>query len=113
MDTLSAYARSLAAKNSPRRVFDWDKAARIIKERHANSASAGLQDDWEYTGGPILKGGMPVDREVSCCYLASNWAIPELEIGGEVIECFKMEREAPGWDAETFWPESALEILSG
>ena len=37
-------------------VFDWNKAAQIIKERGATNASAGLSGDWEYTGGTHHEG---------------------------------------------------------
>ena len=34
-------------------VFDWDKAAEIIKKRKPTYAAAGLRQDWENTGGLI------------------------------------------------------------
>ena len=109
MDTLSAFARGAANRNKEQMVFDWIKASKIIKERNAREASAGLRGDWEWTGGSILKDGLPVKE--SYTFLASTWAVPELEIDGEIIECFKMESELPGWGAKTFWPDEALEVL--
>lgn len=90
-------------------VFDWDKAAQIIRDTGANYAAAGLRDDWEYTGGTIYKDGQPVKDDYT--YLSSVWATPELEVNGEIIPCYKMAREVPGWDAKTKWPPSALAIL--
>ena len=113
MDTFSAFGMGQATKNDPPMVFDWEKAARIIKERNANSASAGLARDWEWTGGTILRDGRPVDKEDTYVYLASTWATPELEVGGEVMDCFRYQKDSPGWGAETYWPEEALRILEG
>lgn len=110
MNTMSAYARGQAARGNESRVFDWDKASRIIRERGATSASAGLAGDWEYTGGSILEDGQPSDGYT---YLSSKWAMPELEIDDERIDCYRMASEVPDWTAETRWPESALLILRG
>ena len=110
MNTLAAFAIGEANRHRTRMVFDWDKAARLIKERNGTEARAGLAGDWEYTGGIIFSDGKP-DME-SYTYLASTWATPELEIDGDLMDCFLMESETPGWDEETKWPESALVILS-
>jgi len=112
MDTMAAFARSQANWGMEHRVFDWDKAAKLIKDANIKNASAGLADDWEYTGGEILRDGIPVKQEDSFTYLSSNWATPELEINDHRIDCFKMKSETDGWDADTFWPESALNILN-
>lgn len=99
-------------------VFDWDKAARLIKESGAKSAEAGLRDDWEWTGGYIFFDGEPIKEEKddfpveTYAYLASCWAVPEIRIdGGEKQPCYKMHHEALKWDAKTRWPKSALKIL--
>jgi hypothetical protein len=96
-------------------VFDWDKAARLIKERGATEASAGLRGDWEYTGGSIFSGGKP--DMGSYTYLASTWAVPEIEINGETLDCYIMEENVPkSWGGDfsgAKWPHSALEILRG
>ena len=94
-------------------VFDWDKAARIIKEREAEAASAGLSGDWWCTGGEIFTDGKP-DMD-SYTYLASTWATPELEIDGEKIDCYIMMEDVPEEWGTPFsgikWPKSALSIL--
>ncbi len=109
MDTMCAFAMGEANRGKEMMVFDWNKAAALIKERGAKNASAGLSGDWEWTGGKILKDGkIPED---SYTYLASTWATPEIEIDGEIIDCYKMESETDGWDSGTFWPESAKAIL--
>lgn len=109
MDTFAAFIMGEANRGRPLRVFDWNKAATLIKERSATQASAGLTEDWDWTGGSILKDGKPDMEDYT--YLASTWATPVLIIDGDYIECFLMENDVPGWNAETKWPESALAIL--
>lgn len=113
MDTASAYLRGRAATvaGARRMVFDWDRAAQIMRDCKALTAGAGLSYDWEWTGGTILKNGMPVLDGGT--YLASNWAIPELQVDGDTIPCWRYTDETPGWNAKTVWPESARLILSG
>lgn len=112
MDTLSAFAMGQANTGKELMVFDWDKAAKLIKKRKYKTqiVSAGLSGDWEWTGDVIYDNGKPkLDNNA---YLASTWAIPELDIDGERIECYKMKSETDKWDADTKWPKSALEILN-
>ena len=92
-------------------VFDWVKAAAIIKQRGAQNAAAGLSEDWFWTGGDILKNGAPIERKNIHVYLASFWATPGLSIDGEIIPCFVMQRDWPDWNAHTYWPEEALAVL--
>lgn len=108
METTAALARGLANMGQPSRVFDWDRAARLIAEAKPDVASAGLRDDWEWTGGRIWAEGAPVPREQTYTYLASTWAIPELDMDGLVQPCWRWSSETPGWDAGTYWPQSAL-----
>lgn len=110
MDTLSAFAMGQANRGKTPKVFDWDRAAQLIKERGAESASAGLANDWESTGGPILRDGKPVDADDTYTYLASTWATPVLSIDGEHVDCWV---HTDKWDSSTYWPESALKILAG
>lgn len=90
-------------------VFDWMKAAALIREKDATEASAGLSGDWEYTSVHIFKDGRIVLKTDT--YLASTWATPMLKIGDEIVECFKMKSETPGWDSSTYWPlEAVIEL---
>jgi hypothetical protein len=112
MDTLTAFAMGAAARSRGEtrlRVFDWNKAARIIAERKPDVASAGLRGDMEWTGGAIWIGA--IDDEPGT-YLASIWATPILEINGEAIDCWVWADETPGWDAGTIWPDSARAIIA-
>ena len=112
MDSLSAFAMGQSNQHKEQKVFDWDKAATLIKGSKARTASAGLSGDWEWTGGEILKDGKPIPREDTYVFLSSCWATPELELNGDIIECYKMQSEVPDWDAHTYWPQSALDVLN-
>jgi hypothetical protein len=110
MDTLLAFAMGAATKGNETMVFDWDKAARIIRDKQPKTAYAGLCGDWEYTGGCIYEEGSPVHEYT---YLASTWAVPELILDDEEpIECYLMKHETK-WNEKTKWPKSALDILNG
>lgn len=91
--------------------FDWNKAAEIIKERLKTSpnlvAEAGLQGDWNYTGGVIFEDGKPTND--SYTYLCSNWAIPTLEIDGEDMDCYTTEDDK--YDSDSKWDDESLAIL--
>jgi hypothetical protein len=109
---MTAFAMGQANKGRPQMVFDWIKAARLIVEHKAQDASAGLSGDWEWTGGTILRDGIPVPKEETYTYLASNWAAPEIMIDGETMDCFVMADETPGWNSGTYWPEEARALLT-
>lgn len=109
MDTLTAFGMAKANQHKEQKVFDWDKAAKLIKQKGCDTASAGLSSDWEWTGGEIFTNGKPNKEDYT--YLSSTWATPELEIDDEIIDCYKMQSEVPDWGSDTKWPESALKIL--
>ena len=110
MDSLSAFMMGKANRGKELMVFDWVKAAKLIKKRKPARASAGLSQDWEYTGGDIWKNGKPVPKEDTYTFLASTWATPELDIDGEIVDCFIMKSETE-WDEKTYWPDEALKIV--
>lgn len=112
MDTFSAFAMGAANRGKPPMVFDWVKAATLIKERAPSRARAGLSGDWDWTGGVIFADGAPVPREETYTFLSSTWATPELDLDGEVIDCFIMAKDSPGWGSDTYWPDEALAILA-
>lgn len=109
MNSRAAFAKGEANRGEPMRVFDWDKAATLIRERKPAVAGAGLAGDWEWTGGIIYADGKPVSDGYT--YLASTWALPLVNLDGEEIGCWRWEADAPGWDAHTQWPATALAIL--
>lgn len=91
-------------------VFDWVRAAQIIKAYKPKEASAGLEEDWEWTSGRIFVDGKPYTDDYT--YLASTWATPQLLADGKLFDCYVMESEASDWDAYTQWPRIALDILN-
>ena len=111
MDTMQAFMMGQASIGKEPKVFDWDKAAQIIKEKGVASAEAGLQEDWGYTSDLIFIDGKPVTSGYT--YLSSTWATPVLRIDGEEdIECFVMQSEKPEWNESTKWPDSAVNIIN-
>lgn len=113
MDSMSAFAMGKANQHKELMVFDWEKAAWLIKERKPKRASAGLRGDWEWTGDDIYENGAPVPSDNTYTFLASTWATPELDLDGEIVDCYKMESEVPGWGSDTYWPPEALAIING
>ena len=111
MDTMAAFMRGEAARRagSPLRVFDWEKAARLIVERRPTEAGAGLAGDWGWTGGVIWINGDVIRDQYT--YLASLWATPILDLDGEEIDCWRLQSDTPGWDSDTKWPDEAIAIL--
>lgn len=108
MDTIMAFAMGQAHRGCELMVFDWDKAARLIKERKPELARAGLKNDFEYTSGTIWEDGKPVKDDYT--YLSSTWATPILKLDYEEIPCYIMEHETK-WNCDTKWPKSALKII--
>ena len=101
--------------DNPHKSFDWDKAAEIIKEKlkqHPDLvAEAGLQADWDHTGGIIFEDGKPTKKNYT--FLSSNWATPTLilswdEEEQEEIECFAFDGR---FGSDTKWDEESLKIL--
>jgi hypothetical protein len=113
MKTMAAFIKGEAAKaaGNPVKVFDWNKAAEIIKNEKPSAVAAGLSEDWEWTGGDIYKDGRPVPKDETYTYLASVWATPEIDVDGDVRPCFVMADETE-WNSDTYWPQSALDILN-
>ena len=101
------------AQGKEPKIFDWDKAARLIREWQPNVAAAGLQEDWFWTGMDIYRDGRAIDKdEVSMFpYTKSCWATPILVLDGEEIACWIPASAKPEQNANTYWPKSALNIL--
>ena len=110
MNTAIAFWRAQLS-TSEIKVFDWDKAAHLIKDNNVKIAQAGLEDDWEWTGGTIFDG-RPLSVEESYTYLASNHATPQIVIDDVEHDCWCYQSEHPEWDSGTRWPQSALDILN-
>jgi len=113
MDSLTAFAMGQANRHKEAMVFDWHKAARLLKESGTAYAEAGLAGDWEWTGGKIFENGRPVLKGDTYTFLASTWATPRLEYGNASVDCYVMQKDSPGWDSDTYWPDSAIAIFEG
>lgn len=99
-------------QNGRCRVFDWDEAARFIRDIRPRTAMQGLAEDWLHTrshiysalDGPIMGG----QRKVR-----STWATPVLVVIGkgmkEVIPCFKYQEAHTNCNED--WPKGAIDIL--
>ena len=105
------------AKGIPEKVFDWDQAAQHIKlayKDHSDlTAEAGLQGDWDYTGGEIFSNGEPNNQDHT--YLSSNWATPTLILSWDgleqkEIECCTLKDECR-FESGSKWDDESLKIL--
>ncbi len=92
-------------------VFNWDLAAQLIRERKPAIARAGLLEDWGCTGGVIFNDEKPTPANKTYTFLSSKWATPVLMLDSEIVECWVYKTDAPEWNCDTYWPESALKIL--
>ncbi len=108
MDTLSAFAMGAASAHKKLMVFDWTRAAELIRDGRPERAEAGLSGDMEWTGGAIYADGETVEDNYT--YLASTWAKPVLIMDGIRHDCFVME-DSTEWDQHTKWPDEAKAIL--
>lgn len=115
MDSISAFARGSAARaaGNEQKVFDWEKAAQLIKKHKPEKAIAGLESDFEWTGDTIYEDGKI--KKDSSPYLSSNWANPLLVLDGDEFECYatesQLKKRGLQWDSGTVWPKSSLDIL--
>lgn len=94
------------------KAFDWESAAKLIKERGAKEVSIGLMEDWDCTSVTILECGQVIKPEYSEHHLLSNWATPMMVIDEEEVECYYDNlglEEAR--KSQELWPKVALEIL--
>ena len=110
-------ANRATAQGAKMKAFDFDKAAEIIKEHlyeHPDLiAEAGLQGDWNYTGGVIFENGVP-DSE-SYTYLASLWATPTLILSWDGIEQMEIPCHCEANDrfnSDSKWDDQSLKILN-
>ena len=109
MNTMEAFMMAEENQGNESRIFDWERAASLIRKHKPRIAEAGLDEDWSYTSGVIWEDEKPIRDEN--CYLKSVWATPVLYLDAAKIPCWRMAPQAPGWAACTLWPDSALNIL--
>lgn len=94
------------------RVFDWEKAARLIKQANGKNAYA-ISLSFTEGSTEILRDGVPVPRQRPIEPLDTRHMV---EIGLQIDDrermvCCRAQVETPGWDGNTYWPMSALAIL--
>ena len=108
-------ATEAKSRGAIHKAFDWDKAAEIIREKYETHkdlvAEAGLEGDWDYTGGEIFSNGKPTNDDYT--FLQSNWAIPTLILtydgNAEELECWTEGNDR--FNSGSKWDETSLEIL--
>lgn len=109
-------AKLAKQRGESQKAFDWDKAAEIIKKEYEThkdlKAEAGLQGDWEYTGGCIFENGKPTKEDYT--YLSSIWAIPTLILSWDGVEqneidCYTNENKR--FNSNSKWDIESLKIL--
>lgn len=103
-------AKMLGTKD---KVFDWCKAVDIIEKEKPDVATAGLAEDWFYTGCTIYSSEDGIEIIKDRGYLMSTWATPVLLLEFEnreskVEECWRFADECPDWNGNTRWPAEAL-----
>ena len=86
MDTLSAGIMGMLNRNREQMVFDWDRAAEIVKmaseffkDDPDFSVEVALSGDEGNTWGTMYKDGKP-NYDGQPAYLASTWARPKLTL---------------------------------
>lgn len=111
-------------KNKSLKVFDWIKAAKIIKENNIQNASIGLSITMEDTIS-ILQNGKPI-KTTGVMFSSSDYnPILINNDSGEMMDCFfninerymkPNNLETPRSTEETMlleWPKVALDIIKG
>lgn len=92
------------------KIFDWDKAAELIRTVKPTTAEAGLVEDFGCTGGIIYEDGEIVKDAYA--HLSSIWATPGMYMDDVWYDCYVTEDRNPkGWDCDTMWPQSAVRII--
>ena len=107
-------------KNKTVKVFDWIKAAKLIKEYHIRNASVGFDNSVEKTS-PILKNGKPIKNNHDVMIPVFDEAYPVLidDDRREIINCFVEIHDSD--NIHLFksgkniillrWPNEALDII--
>ena len=111
MDTIKAIQLAELSSGIENKVFDWVKAANIIKENPNKNWNAGLSCDLEWTGGRIWDADKKNIDNNSYTFLSSNWAIPVIyDDSGLEIECYVKATETE-YGEETRYPKEFMDIL--
>jgi hypothetical protein len=109
-------------KDKAVKVFDWIKAAKLIKEYHIRNASVGFDNSVEKTF-TILKNGKPVKNNDDVLIpVFEEEAYPVLidDDRGEIVNCFVVIQGSDNIDLfksgkkmiSLRWPKEALDIVT-
>ena len=111
MNTFEAFQRNKRAREegAKSRTFDWMKAAEIIKQLNPKEATAGLEEDMEWTAGTIYQDGKIVTDQYT--YLSSSWAKPVLVCDEVTYDCWKYQEDDEDF-SDSKWPEEAVKHLT-
>ena len=105
-------ARAAVSSGNTYRVFDWQKAARLIHKHMPAIAEAGLAEDWDKTETVIWCDDHPVMGGAAS--LASVWATPILVMDGLECDCYFVARFEPiGWEGRARWPDNSAKVALG
>ena len=115
-DSIESIFEAVAtAKKTNTKVFDWEKAAKIIRNLNPDvCVSAGIRGN-DGTIDSIFENGKPVTDGIA--YLESWCGTPVLIIVDDhydvEIPCYIFKNECEyDWDGQTLWPQMALDILN-
>jgi hypothetical protein len=118
MAMMSEVLGLLARKPGPLKVFDWDKAAKIIADNNPTMALAALAESGELTETLIVKDGIPLfNNHEHLGLLFTMWQTPSIAYGNadggmQVEDCWKLAEDTIGYKPNEVWPESARKILT-
>lgn len=95
------------------RVFDWDRAAALIKATGARTALAGIDKDWVSSSDSIFEDGR-ARADSACQAWTENPAMsPCLVLDGKRISCYKemWAGDISLADRKAIWPGRSAEAL--
>lgn len=95
------------------RVFDWDRAAALIKATGAQTALAGIDKDWLSSSDSIFDDGRARVDSACQAWTENPNMSPCLELDGKRMPCFKemWVSDITVADRRAIWPGRSAEIL--
>jgi hypothetical protein len=81
--------------------MDWQKVQQIVDKNPDAVIYAGLQEDWGYTSDLIYAKGKYYKG--TYVYGCSTWATPIVDVDGEEIECYTLEKTVEDSGMPKWW----------